>query len=176
VPVDRQTKFVAPIVVPDSWRAKRDNGVHAFQLPVILPESGNDESRATAAWHAMTDSEVPGLTVCCATDPGACRHRTTADGSTAVSDWTLGADARWLSLRLATRPDTDGKSDLITATVLSATGTADATATAIACQLEFQGAVVAKGTAFLHQTPRQRLSDVPSDLIEGTLNLAVRVN
>jgi hypothetical protein len=170
---DNQTKFVAPITVPDSWRLKAGDGVYAFQLPVIVPETGNEESGATAAWHTMTESEVPGLTVCCATRGDACRQR---KAGSEIADWTPSAnDTRWLSLRLATRPDSAGKTDLITATILSAASNAEADTSTISCQLEFQDAIVAKGTAYLRQVPRQQVSAVPTDLVEGTLNLAVRM-
>ena len=175
VPQDNQTKFVAPITVPESWRLNARAGNYAFQLPVIVPENGNDETGASAAWHTMTESEVPGMTVCCATEEsGGCKHRSAADGSQ-ISDWTPSPnDARWLSLGLATEPEATGKSDLVTATILSA-ATADPGSTRIVCQLEFQGSIVAKGTAFLRQVSRTQPSELRTDLIEGTLSLAVRV-
>ena len=174
VPQDNQTKFVAPITIPESWRLSAREGNYAFQLPVIVPENGNDETGASAAWHTMTESEVPGMTVCCATEGGGCQHRPAADGSE-IPEWTPGSnDARWLSLRLATEPEPTGKSDLVTATILP-TLTADPGSTGIICQLEFQGSIVAKGTAFLRQLPRTQASDLRTDLIEGTLDLAVRV-
>ena len=174
VPQDNQTKFVAPITVPESWRLNAREGNYSFQLPVIVPENGNDETGASAAWHTMTESEVPGMAVCCASEGAACQRRSATDGSE-IADWTPGPnDARWLSLGLATRPDSTGKSDLITATIRS-TAAADPGSTAIVCQLEFQGSIVAKGTAFLRQVPRTQASDLPTDLIEGTLNLAVRI-
>ena len=174
VPQDSQTKFVAPITVPESWRLNAREGNYAFQLPVIVPENGNDETGASAAWHTMTESEVPGMTVCCATEAVGCKHRSAADGSE-IADWTPGPnDARWLSLRLATEPESTGKSDLVTATILSPAAV-DQGPTAIVCQLEFKGSIVAKGTAFLRQVPRTQPSDLRTDLIEGTLNLAVRL-
>ena len=164
---------MAPITVPESWRLNAREGNYTFQLPVIVPENGNDETGAIAAWHTMTESEVPGMTVCCATEAGGCRQRSAA--GTEIADWTPGPnDTRWLSLSLATRPESTGKSDLVTATILS-TRTADAGSTGIVCQLEFQGSIVAKGIAFLRQVPRTQASDLRTDLIEGTLDLAVRV-
>ena len=170
---DNQTRFVAPITVPESWRLNAREGNYTFQLPVIVPENGNDETGATAAWHTMTESEVPGMTVCCATEGGGCRQRSAAGSE--IADWTPGPnDTRWLSLRLATEPESTRKSDLVTATILS-TGIVDQESTAIVCQLEFKGSIVAKGTAFSSPVPRTQPSDLRTDLIEGTLNLAVRL-
>ena len=169
------TRFVAPIVVPNSWRVQESGGTYAFQLPVLVPENGNEDTGSTAVWHSMSDSEVPGMAVCCESRAGICSNRNRANGVAEIVDWTPGSDdAQWLSLKLGSQPDADAKSDLITATVLAAAATANPDGTPIACQLEFKGTVIAKGMAHLRQVPRQDGLNLPTDTVEGSFDIAVR--
>ena len=112
------TKFVAPFVVPNAWRIEGANGAYSFDLPVMVPENGNEETAATAAWHPMTQSEVPGVEVCCETTPGVCAQRKRNDAT--FEDWVPSADnALQLSLRVATQSDIKSNTDQVSATVLS---------------------------------------------------------
>ena len=43
------THFIAPLVVPNIWRAEGDQGSYQFQLPVVVPETGSHENGATSA-------------------------------------------------------------------------------------------------------------------------------
>jgi hypothetical protein len=169
------TKFVAPFVVPNRWRVEGADGLYSFELPVIVPENGNDETAATAAWHLMTESEVPGVEVCCETTPGVCAQRKRSDQSAPLADWTPNADnALQLSLKVATRSDLKSNVDQVSATVISAPEEPAPDTAAVWCQLEFRGAVIAKGIAHLRQTLRQDGSDLPTNLVEGTFDIAAR--
>jgi len=166
------TKFVAPFVVPNAWRVEGANGSYSFDLPVMVPENGNEQSAATSAWHPMTDSEVPGVEVCCETTPGVCAQRKRTEP---VEDWTPDAsNARQLSLKIASHADAKSNTDQVSATVLSAAEQPEPDATAVSCQLEFKGKVIAKGVAHLRQTPRQDGVDLPTDVVEGTFDIAAR--
>jgi hypothetical protein len=169
------TEFVGlPVIVPESWRVPGANGPHAFQLGVLVPDNGNDETGASGALHSMSENEVPGMAVCCESLVGACSHRKAADGVSEIAEWTPGSDdAQWLSLRLGSQPDSDGKTDLITATVLAA-AEASPSATPIVCQLEREGAIIAKGIAHLRQLPRQDGLNLLTDTVDGTFDIAVR--
>jgi len=169
-----RTKFVAPLVVPNEWRLQGGNGSYAFELPVLVPEQSSENSGATAAWHTMSDLEVPGMTVCCESSARVCAARKQENG-VAVADWTPTADdAQWLSFELGHQPDASGKSDLVTATLRAAAAQADAEGTALACQFEFQGNIVAKGYARLRAVPQQSGAELPADAVEGTMDVAVR--
>jgi hypothetical protein len=165
------TKFVAPLVVPNTWRSEGGKGSYSFKLPVLVPDNANQSSGSTAAWHAMSDSEVPGMSVCCEGQDGACRGR----GDATVTDWNPGSDdARWVSVDLANQPDSSGKTDVVTATLLAASREAASDSTAVSCQLEFRGAIIAKGFAHLRNFARQDGSELPTDVVQGTMDIAVR--
>ena len=169
------TKFVAPLVVPNSWRLEGQSGSYKFELPVLVPEAGSENSGATAAWHTMSDLEVPGMTVCCESRAGVCQARKRQDGEPAVQDWTPTADdAAWLSFDLGHQTEASGKSDLVTATLLSAAREAVAGGTPLACQMEFKGTIVAKAFARIGQVHRQEASELPTDPVEGTMDLVIR--
>jgi hypothetical protein len=169
------TKFVAPMVVPNAWRVQGGNGSYAFQLPVFVPETSGDPSQSTAAWHVMSESEVPGLEVCCESRAGACAQRRMGEQTAHIEDWSPGADdALRLSLNVTTRPDATAQNDSVLATVMSGAAVA-ADGAPIACQLELHRAVIGKGTAYLRQTPRQDGSALGTDLIEGRFDIAVRI-
>jgi hypothetical protein len=169
------TKFVAPFVVPNAWRVEGANGSYSFDLPVMVPENGNEETAATAAWHSMTESEVPGIDVCCATTPGVCAQRKRTDAT--FEDWAPSADdALQLSLNVATHSDLTSNTDQVSATVIAAGEQPASDASAVWCQLEFHGKVIAKGVAHLRQTPRQDGSDLPTDIVEGTFDIAARAD
>jgi len=177
IPQDSLTKFVAPMAVPNGWRTDGASGSFQFQLPVIVPETGTEETGATAAWHAMT--EVPGMSVCCEERPGVCSQRTAIGGGAPVEDWTPGADdAQWLSFDLSSQSDTATagadavQGDIVIATVTSPARPIDAPT--MSCQLEFDGAVIAKGTAALQQAPRQDGSGLPTPTVSGAMTFAVR--
>ena len=175
VPQGALTKFVAPMVVPNEWRIEGASGSYAFQLPVLVPVSAGEASGSTAAFHAMAESEVPGLEVCCESQPGICAQRKMNDQSSRLVDWNPGADdALRLSLKVATWPDAAAKNDAVLATVMSTTATPTPDATPITCQLEFHGAVIGKGTAYLRQRPRQDGSELVTDLVEGSFDIAMR--
>jgi hypothetical protein len=166
------TKFVAPFVVPNAWRVEGANGSYSFDLPVMVPENGNEETAATSAWHPMTESEVPGVEVCCETTPGVCAQRKRSEP---VEDWTPTADnALQLSLRIASHADSKSNKDQVLATVIGAAEQPAPDASAVSCQLEFHGKVIAKGMAHLRQTPRQDGSDLLTDVVEGTFDIAAR--
>jgi hypothetical protein len=169
------TKFVAPLVVPNTWRSEGGKGSYAFKLPVLVPDNASESSGSTASWHAMSDSEVPGMSVCCEAQPGVCSGRGAANGEATVTDWNPGADdARWVSVDLANQPDSSGKTDLVTATLLAASREAASDTTAVSCQLEFRGAIIAKGFAHLRNFARQDGSELPTDVVQGTMDIAVR--
>ena len=169
---DALTHFIAPLVVPNTWRAEGVQGSYQFQLPVVVPETGGDESGATSSWHEIT--EVPGMAVCCEGRAGACVERYLPTGGARIADWNPGPDdALRLSFDLTSRPDADAsKGDMVTATVRSAGSAVEGSS--LACQLEFDGAVIAKGTAVLRQEPRQADSSLTTELVVGTMTLAVR--
>jgi hypothetical protein len=169
------TKFIAPLVVPNTWRPDGGKGSYAFKLPVLVPDTANGPSGSTAAWHAMTDSEVPGMSVCCEGQDGVCHGRGSANGEAPVQDWKPGPDdARWFSVDLGNEPDSAQKTDLVTATLLPAAREASADTTAVSCQLEFRGTVVAKGFAHLKNSLREDGSELPKDVVQGTMDIAVR--
>jgi hypothetical protein len=123
----------------------------------------------------MNASDVPGLSVCCESRSGACSQRTGENGAMKIVDWTPATDdARWLSFDLDSQPDLNAKADVITATVVAAAAEMSGDATPIACQLEYQGNVIAKGLAHLRQQPRTDGLTLRSDKVEGTLHIAVR--
>ena len=169
-----RTKFVAPLVVPNSWRLEGANGSYVFELPVLVPEETSESSGATAAWHTMSESEVPGMTVCCESTAGVCQTRRRQDGDSALADWTPGADdAEWLSVDLGHQSESSGKTDLVTATLLQAARQATG-GTPLACQMEFKGTIIAKAIARVGQVHRQEASELPTDPVEGTIDIAVR--
>ena len=176
IPQDALLKFVAPMVVPNDWRTEGAQGSYQFQLPVIVPETGSEESGSTAAWHAMSD--VPGMAVCCESRAGVCNARLVPAGGAPISDWTPGADdAMRLSFDLSSTPDAHADApagDTVTATVTATASAPLAEATALACQLEWDGAVIAKGTAYLRQVPRDGGSGPASSSVQGTMTLAVK--
>ena len=177
IPQDALLKFVAPMVVPNDWRTEGAQGSYQFQLPVLVPETGSEEAGSTSAWHAM--SEVPGMAVCCESRAGICNARLVPAGGAPISDWTPGADdALRLSFDLASQPDANtsdaNTGDLVTATVTATPSAPPENATTLACQLEWDGAVIAKGTAHLRQVPRDGGNSVASSSVEGTMTLAVK--
>ena len=166
------TKFVAPLAVPNAWRPKGGDGTYAFELSVLVPE--HDEISSSVAWHEMGEAGVLGMTVCCEASPGVCAQRKGAD--TAPNDnWQPTADdARFLSLRLGSQSRENGEGDLVSATVLSSDERPAAGATAITCQLEHHGEIVARGVADLHQVAREGRSSLPTDTVDGTFVIAVK--
>jgi hypothetical protein len=168
------TKFLAPLVVPNAWRLQGGNGSYAFHLPVLVPDNPESEL-STGAWHTMSDVEVPGMSVCCESHAGVCSTRHDGTGAAAIPDWMPGADdAHWVSLDLGNQPDSEKKTELITATILAAAREIDADTTPLACQLEFQGAIIAKGFAHLRQVTRQDATELPTDVVQGMIDIAVR--
>jgi hypothetical protein len=161
---DVLTKYVADMVVPNDWRIEGESGSYRFQLPVLVPENGEEDMGAPAAWHPI--AEVPTLAVCCEARPGVCNERGAATGET-VQDWAPGTDdALWLAFELSSQADpnaTDGGS-IVTARVSPATAVDGASVT---CQLEFDGSVIAKGSA---QLQRQ----AGSAQVGGTMRFAVK--
>ena len=94
------TKFVAALAVPKAWRPEGGDGSYAFELSVLVPEQGNDETSSSSAWHEMREAGVPGMTVCCEASPGACAQRNGADAAR-NDDWQPSAgDGRFLTVRL----------------------------------------------------------------------------
>jgi hypothetical protein len=177
MPHEALLKFVAPMVVPNDWRTEGAQGSYQFQLPVLVPQTGSEESGSTSAWHTM--SEVPGMAVCCESRAGICNARNVPVGGAPISDWTPGTDdAMRLSFDLSSRPDAQvadaPAGDTVTATVTATASAPPTDATALACQLEWDGAVIAKGTAFLRQVPRDGGNGVTSSSVEGTMTLAVK--
>ncbi len=174
IPQDTLTRFAADIAVPNAWRTTGATGSFQFQLPVIVPETAGEESGTSAAWHAMT--EVPGLSVCCESQAGVCGQRNAGNGEPAIANWTPGADdALWMSFELASRRDTSAtdNGDTVTATVSQAAASqAPAGSSAVSCQLEFKGMVIAKGAAHLAQVAKADGSGVGT---AGTMRLAVRM-
>jgi hypothetical protein len=174
MPREAMLEFVAPLVVPNDWRSENAKGSYRFTLPVIVPETGGEDSGSTAAWHAI--EEIPGVAVCCESRGGACSQRLAPSGGAPIADWIPGADdALRLSFDLATTPDastatSDG--DVVTATVTS--GTAAAEGTAVACQLEWDGAVIAKGTAVLRQVDRDGADAASSKAVAGSMTIQVK--
>jgi hypothetical protein len=170
-----RTKFVASLVVPNSWRLEAGNGSYAFELPVLVPEQSADKTGVTGAWHTMSESEVPGMTVCCESRIGVCQTRNRPEGEPAVADWTPSADdAAWLSFDLRHQSASSGRSDLVSATLLNAAREAAAGGTPLACQMEFKGSIVAKAFARLGQVRRQEASELPTDPVEGTMDVVIR--
>ena len=172
VPQGALTQFIAPMVVPNDWRTQGESGSYQFQLPVIVPEMEGDGTGATSAWHALT--EVPGMALCCDAGTGVCSRRLVADGGEPIEDWTPGPDDTLrLSFDLTSRPDSDPeKGDVVTATVTPASTSVEGSP--IACQLEFDGGVIAKGAAVLRLEPRQESSALATGRVEGTLTLVIR--
>ena len=170
------TRFVgSPVTVPEAWRADGGSGSHTFELGVLVPQDANEDGGASAAQHSMNASEVPGLSVCCESRSGACSQRRSENGAAQIVDWTPGTDnARWMSFGLDSGADANAKADVITATVLAAVAGTKGDATPIACQLEHQGNVIAKGIVHLRQQPRADGLTLRTDKVEGTLDLAVR--
>jgi hypothetical protein len=170
------TRFVAtPITVPGSWRAPGSSGKDTLELGVIVPDDGNVDNGASAARHDMTDSEIPGMTVCCESRTGACSERSSSPSE--IAEWTPTADnARWMSLNLGSQAAADGKADVITATIAAAAAEISTDAAPIACQLEYRGSVIAKGVAHLRQQLRTDGVGLPTDKVEGTFDIAVRTN
>jgi len=119
---------------------------------------------APAAWHPI--AEVPTLAVCCEARAGVCNERGAAAGEQ-VQDWTPGTDdALLLAFELSSQGDpnaADGGS-IVTARVSSATAIDGASVT---CQLEFDGAVIAKGSAHLQRQDG-------SARVGGTMRFAVK--
>jgi hypothetical protein len=110
--------------------------------------------------------------VCCETTPGICAQRKRTEP---VADWTPGSNnALQLSLRIASHADAKSNTDQVSATVLTAAEQPAPDSSAVSCQLEFHGQVIAKGMAHLRQTPRQDGSDLPTDVVEGTFDIAAR--
>ena len=174
IPQDALTRFAADMEVPNAWRAEGAGGSFQFQLPVLVPEMAGEERGASSAWHAMT--EVPGLSVCCESQAGVCGQRNAGNGEPAIANWTPGADdALWMSFELASRRDTSAtdNGDTVTATVSQAAASqAPAGSSAVSCQLEFKGMVIAKGAAHLAQVAKADGSGVGT---AGTMRLAVRM-
>ena len=177
IPQEALTKFVASIVVPNDWKAEGSSGSYQFQLPVVVPEGGGADQGSSAAWHTM--AEIPGMAVCCEARAGVCAERNEASGGARIVDWTPGSDdALRLSFDLASRPDPDasagGRGDLVTATVRSGVSGTPSDAAAVSCQLEFEGAVIAKGTAMLRQAARDDDSTLPTPRVTGSMAFAVK--
>ena len=164
---DVLTKYVAEMVVPNDWRTEGEAGSYQFQLPILVPENGDEDTGAPAAWHPI--AEVPTLAVCCETRAGVCSGRGEGSGEPRATDWTPGTDdALWLAFELSSRADpaaTDNAS-IVTARVSSATAVDSASVT---CQLEFDGAVIAKGSAQL-----QRQDGSSSPQVGGLMRFAVK--
>jgi hypothetical protein len=172
MPEEALTKYVAQLVVPRDWREAGQSGTLRFQLPVLVPDNGGTDIGSSAAWHTMT--EVPGLAVCCEARPGVCARRTEGTSAPAIIDWTPRTDDTLaMSFDLASRPDdsTPAAADLVTATKRTAEAAAIADGTTVACQLEFDGQVIAKGIAHLQQTSR---SGTTTQSVAGTLHLQVK--
>ena len=108
----------------------------------------------------------------CEARPGACGGRAEANGDNAIVDWTPeAADAMWMAFELSSRPNpaaADGGS-IVTARVAPA---ATVEGSAITCQLEFDGAVIAKGSAQLQQLPRA--DGASGTQVGGTMRFAVK--
>ena len=176
MPEDAFLKFVAPLVVPEDWRTENAKGAYAFTLPVIVPETGADENGSTSAWHTMT--EVPGMAVCCEARAGACNDRHRAGGGAPVVDWIPGADdALRMSFVLESRPDAaldPARGDMVTATVTSAPAGGTTEDAAVACQLEWDGAVIARGTALLRQVARDGGTSVAGKAVAGSMSIQVK--
>jgi hypothetical protein len=99
-----------------------------------------------------------------------------SDSGAHIEDWNPGADnALRMSLKVATWPDAAAKNDAVVATVMSTTPQPAPGATPIACQLEFHGAVIGKGVAYLRQRSRTQGSDLATDLVDGTFEIAMRI-
>src|SRR5688572_15601639 len=82
IPHEALTKFVTPLVVPNDWRSQGQTGSFQFQLPVLVPETGNKDSGSSAAWHAM--DEIPGVAVCCEARAGVCAQRNESSGGARI--------------------------------------------------------------------------------------------
>ena len=173
IPQDSLTRFAADMAVPNAWRSAGASGSFQFQLPVLVPEMAGEERGASAAYHAM--NEVPGLSICCESQAGVCGQRNAGSGGPAIAGWTPGTDdALWMSFELASRRDTSAtdNGDTVTATVSQAAASqAPAGSSAVACQLEFKGVVIAKGAAQLAQVAKADGSGLGT---AGTMRLAVR--
>lgn len=170
-------KFIAPVVAPNAWKTENANGSYQFSMPVIVPETGGEEGGSTASWHAI--DEIPGMAVCCESRTGVCNQRHVPGGGAPITDWTPGgSDAMWLALDLASRADATAdanNAEIVTATVTSSTKAA-VEGEAVACQLEWDGAVIAKGTALLRAQPRAdgSGSGVSAQTVSGSMRLAVK--
>ena len=57
------THFIAPLVVPNTWRAKGNQGSYEFQLPVVVPK--RVAMRTARRPHRHELAEVEGMAVCC---------------------------------------------------------------------------------------------------------------
>ena len=173
IPQDALTRFAADMAVPNAWRAGNAGGSFQFELPVLVPEMAGEERGASSARHAMT--EVPGLSVCCESQAGVCGQRTAGSGEPVIADWTPGTDdVLWMSFELASHrdPSATDNGDTVTATVSQAAASqAPAGSSAVACQLEFKGVVIAKGAAQLAQVAKADGSGLGT---AGTMRLAVR--
>ena len=166
---DALTKYVSEMVIPNDWRVEGTAGSFQFQLPVLVPENGGEDIGAPAAWHPI--AEVPSLAVCCEARPGVCSGRAEASGDRALADWTPGTnDALWMAFELSSRrdPASADNGSIVTARVSPSAAVDEA---AVTCQLEFDGAVIAKGSAQLQQQPR---ADGSGSDVSGTLRFAVK--
>ena len=111
--------------------------------------------------------------MCCEGQPGVCSKRNTGTAAPSAAEWSPGADdALWMSFALTSRRDATAadSGDAVIATV-SQLASPPADASPVACRLEFNGAVVAMGTALLQQQPREDGLGVAT---AGTMRLAVR--
>ena len=176
---DTLLKFIAPLVAPNAWKTDNAQGSYQFTLPVIVPETGGEEGGSTASWHAI--DEIPGMAVCCESRAGVCNERHVPTGGTRITDWTPGtSDAMWLSFDLASAADaaaTDTtKAEVVTATVTSSSSAPAVEGETVACQLEWDDAVIAKGTAVLHAQPRGDTpgSGVSTQSVAGSMRFAVK--
>src|ERR1700752_388660 len=93
---DVLTKYVAEMVVPNDWRTEGEAGSYQFQLPILVPENGGEDTGQPGAWPPI--AEVPAPAVCCETRAGVCNGRGELSGEPRVTDWTPGTDdALWLA-------------------------------------------------------------------------------
>ena len=82
----------------------------------------------------------------------------------------------WLLFDLASQPDPNSKTsaEIVTATVTQSPPSDTGDGTAVSCQLEFNSAVIAKGTAVLREIPREPGSTLTTPAVAGTMTLAVK--
>ena len=174
MPEAAMLKFVAPLVVPNEWRTENAQGSYQFSLPVLVPETGGEDSGTTSAWHVM--DEIPGMALCCESRSGACNDRHLALGKAPIADWTpAGDDALRLSFALESKPDPgapETKTDIVTATVTPNVAPIDGTT--VACQLEWDDAVIAKGIAVLRQVERDDGATVGFKTVAGSMTIQVK--